>query len=158
MQQASKACCRCSWSQLYVLWPHSSHYVYTVNNRAHRPDSHYRWIWERWGACIQSVRVCTVCEHVGLPRIRFVIFLFTSFDAGVTVDTALLRRRPATLLWADIRASMSSSVSSSENSWGRQNSCWIERKTASGKLAKAYLYFAQFSTPQTFVGGCTQLP
>lgn len=46
----------------------------------------------------------------------------TRFNVGSTVDTALLRRRLWVLLWADIRASMSSSTSSSENSCRRQGS------------------------------------
>lgn len=52
-----------------------------------------------------------------------------------TVDNALLSCRSSVLLWADIRASMSSS--SSENSCGRQHLGLMKRRTASGKLAKA---------------------
>lgn len=52
----------------------------------------------------------------------------------------MLRRRLAGLLWAVIRASMSSSPSSSENSCGWQRSDLIKGEMASGKLAKAALY------------------
>lgn len=140
-----------------VPWPQSAHYVYTVNNITHTASG------EWWGVyvCIQSVceHVCIVCEHTGLPRICFwYCCVCTRFNTGVTVDTALLRRRLAVLLWADIRASMSSSASSSENSCGWQHLDLIKRETASGRLAKAPLYVAQFSTQQLCVGGCSQLP
>lgn len=97
--------------------------------------------------CVYSVHVhvWTVCEHTGPPRICFWYFsICTSFDMGVTVDTALLRRRLGVLLWADIRASMSSSGSSSENSCGWQHSHLIRREWAYGKLAQASLCVAQF--------------
>lgn len=63
----------------------------------------------RW----RSVSACAYLgwQHAGFPR-------FPCLWRGVTVDNALLRCWLAVLLWADIRASMSSS--SSENSCGRQ--------------------------------------
>lgn len=105
--------------------------------------------------CIQNmhVHVFTVYDHKRLPRNSFWHFcVCTSFNVDVTVDTALLRRRLAVLLWADIRASMSSSTSSSENSCGWQHSDLIKRESASGKLARVSMYFAQFSYTAALCG------
>lgn len=123
----------------------SSHSVYTVNNRAYSPESRFRWRWAH-------VCVCTVCEWLyvfDFPESVLLCLCLLAFNTGVTVETALLRRRPAILLWADIRASMSSSVSSSENSCGWQNSDLIKRKMASGKLAKAYCICTLHSFPHS---------
>ena len=88
------------------------------------------------------------------------------FNMGVTVDTVLLRRRLGVLLWADIRASMSSSASSSENSCGRQRSDLIKRRRwYLGGRPRHPCTVAQFSTQQlcvcvcvcVCVGGCSQL-
>lgn len=100
-----------------VPWPSSSHNIYTVNTTAYIPNYHIRWRWVY--VCIQCACSCLCC--IWAYRTSWNLFLIclclcTSFNTGVTVDTALLRRRPADLPWADIRASMSSSASSSENS------------------------------------------
>ena len=77
----------------------------------------------------------------------------TVFNMGGTVDIALLRHRLAVLLWADIRASMSSS--SSENSCRQHRSELIKRLTASGKPARASFY--SLPAQQLCVGGFNQL-
>ena len=84
---------------------------------------------------------------------------------GVTVDTALLRRRLGVLLWADIRASMSSSASSSENSCGRQRSDLIKRRRCylrSWPRRPCALLHSLYTSALcvcvcVYVGGCSQL-
>lgn len=103
--------------------------------------------------------VCIVYEHTLLPFIFFPPFLICyscAFNMGViTVDTALLRRRLTVLLWADIRASMSSSASSSENSCGWQCSDLIKRKLDLGSwLVSLHLAVFLFSPQRLCVGAC----
>ncbi len=116
-------------------------------------------------SCIRwwSVYVCVLCAYMfelcmsiqDFPDFHFVC-VCTSSKIGGTVDTALLRRRLGVLLWADIRASMSSSGSSSENSCGWQHSHLIRRESAYGRPAKTSLCVAQFSSQQLCVCGWTQ--
>lgn len=111
--------------------------------------------------CVYSVYtyVCVVYQHTVLPLIFFPLICYPcAFNMRViTVDTALLRRRLGVLLWADIRASMSSSASSSENSCGWQHSDLIKRKLDLGSwlvsLYFAVLFFSSL-TQQLCVGAC----
>lgn len=149
-------CCRCSWHKLSP-GPHSSHCVYTVNTRAYSLDSCIMCCWV--SVCIQCVYVCLRCISAYSSSL---ICYPCGFNMRViTVDTALLRRRLAVLLWADIRASMSSSASSSENSCGWQHSDLIKRKLDLGSwLVSLYLaVFFFFSHTAALCGGvCSQLP
>lgn len=137
MQQAAQTCCSggCSWREPSPC--PEAHTIFTQSTAEHPRLTHQVTASVRY-VCLQSVHVhvCTVSEYRTSQICFWHFCVCACCNMGGTVDTALLRRRLGVLLWADIRASMSSSASSSENSCGWQHSHLIKREMASGKWAK----------------------
>lgn len=106
--------CKCNWFPLFCLFFFTGR---GLTQAIHSPSTNTDFTQlttqlahQEWGDGL--------CLHVCICADSMQDFPECVCDMGVTVDNALLRCRLAVLLWADIRASMSSS--SSENSCRRQ--------------------------------------